>query len=180
MRKTRKNAEEPTPTTDEETTEGEKQKVVSLPYVKGLSEDIERACKQLDMRMVFRSGKTMRSLLTRVKNAVPSEKVKGVIYKVDCTCGSSYIGETNKTLEVRLKEHERAVETDNRKKNGIAVYANNTWHSIDWAKAEIIDKEQNWCKRRVKEALYIKEMKAQMNLDQGLTLNNVWCMLPLT
>ena len=40
--------------------------------------------------------------------------------------------------------------------------------------------EQNWLKRRVKEVLHIKETKAQMNLDHGLTLDDVWCTLPLT
>ena len=30
--------------------------------------------------------------------------MKGVAYKVDCSCGSTYIGETGRTLDVRLKE----------------------------------------------------------------------------
>lgn len=129
---------------------------MSFPYVRGLSKQMEKACKHLNIRLVFTSRRTLRSLLTRVKNTVPPEKVKGVVYKVECCCGSTCIGETNRTLEVRLKEHKRAVKTDNRN-NGIAVHANDTWHSIEWNKAEVIDSEQNWLKRRVKEALHIKE-----------------------
>ena len=114
-----------------------------------------------------------------MKNTVPPEKSKGVIYKVECTCGSTYVGETHRTLEVRMKEHKRAVKNNNRN-NGIAVYANDTEHSSDWEKAEVIDKEQNWRKRRVEEALYIKEVKAQMNLDRGMALDGVWSTLSLT
>ena len=63
---------------------------------------------------------------------------------------------------------------------GIAVHANDTEHSIDREKAEVIDREQNWRKRRVKDALYIKEVKAQMNLDRGMALDGVWSTLSLT
>ena len=49
------------------------------------------------------------------------EKVKGVVYKVDCSCGSTYVGETGRTLEVRMKEHKRAVRMD-QANNGIELF----------------------------------------------------------
>lgn len=121
---------------------------------------MKKPAKHFNVRQVFRSSRTWRSLLTKVKKTVTPEKVKGVMYKVECTCGSTYIGEMNRTL------------TDNRKK-GIAVHANNTLHSFNWDKVEVIYREQNWSKRIVKEALHIKETEAQMNLDQCPTLNKV-------
>jgi hypothetical protein len=45
------------------------------------------------------------------------EKKKGVIYKVLCRCSNNtYIGETGRTLDVRLKEHRRAVKVNNSSK----------------------------------------------------------------
>ena len=56
----------------------------------------------------------------------------GVVYKVECDCGYAYIGETGRTLNVRLKEHQRAVSHAD-DKNGIAVHANAyTKHTIQW------------------------------------------------
>ena len=46
-------------------------------------------------------------------------------------------------------------------------------HSIDWENARIIDREQNWKKRRIKESLYIRN-KDNYNLDSGLALSHVW------
>lgn len=87
---------------------------------------------------LFRSQRTLHSLLTRVKNKPAKEKVKGVIYRVHCSCGYTYVGETSRTLEIRLKEHKRTVRTD-QSNNGIAVHANKTWHSILWDSAEVLD-----------------------------------------
>ena len=33
------------------------------------------------------------------------EKKSGVVYEVPCNCGKVYIGETERTLETRMKEH---------------------------------------------------------------------------
>ena len=83
---------------DDEKSEEDTTTLFCLPYVKGLSESIERSCKQLDIKFAFKSRRTLRQLLTRVKNPIPPEK-KGVIYKVNCGCGNTYIGEMGRTLD---------------------------------------------------------------------------------
>ena len=54
-----------------------------------------------------------------VKNKRDMDKVKGVVYKIDCECGHTYVRKTGRTLEVRIKEHKRAVRYDDGN-NGIA------------------------------------------------------------
>ena len=100
----------------------------------------------------------------------------GVVYKVDCSCGSTYIGETCRTLDVRLKEHKRAVKS-NQSTNGIAVHADKTGHDIQWDSAQVLEHEPKWWKRRYKEALRIQAESTTMNLDQGLQLNSIWSTL---
>ena len=147
--------------------------LLCLPYIRGLSESIERSCANLDMKIAFTAKKTLCSLLTNVKGRPTREKVKGVVYKVDCSCGNTYIGETGRTLGVRLKEHKRAVRMD-QPNNGIAVHANKTRHDILWDSAEVLEQETNWTKRRFKEALQIQAADKTMNLDTGLQLNPIW------
>ena len=43
----------------------------------------------------------------------------------------------------------------------------NTGHSIDWEKTKVLDRESNWFRRGVKEAINIRRMKPDLNLDQG-------------
>lgn len=69
----------------------------------------------------------MRSELVRVKKRLEEKKWKGVVYSIGCTCGDEYIGETGRTLDIRLKEHKRAVQWGD-KNNGISACQ----HRIDW------------------------------------------------
>ena len=80
---------------------------VQLPYIAGVSEWIRRVCKDFNIRVVFRSGPTLRSLLTRVKDPFPMEKQANVVYKNPCTCGKVYIGR----LHIDLKHVWRSIRT---------------------------------------------------------------------
>jgi hypothetical protein len=91
--------------------------------VQGLSEKIQITVRKLEIKTIFKSGGTLRSVLTRVKTKTPKLKKKGVVYKVPCRdCAASYIGEMGRSLQKRITEHKYAVKTNNRK-NGIAVHA---------------------------------------------------------
>ena len=153
----------------------EEPRICCLPYIRGFSENLERACHQL----VFKSTRTLRSLLTKVKSRTEEEKIKGVIYRVQCSCGDTYIGETGRTMDVRLKEHKRAVKTNNQN-NGIAVHANKTRDDIQWDSVEVLERESNLYKRKFKEALHIKDENSLMNLDQGFQINPIWSTLQIT
>ena len=69
-----------------------------------------------------------------------------MVYKVDCSCGYTYIGETGRTIEIRIKEHKRAVQRGD-KTNGIAVHANQfPSHGIQWDSCKVLEQEQIWYK----------------------------------
>ena len=115
-----------------------------LPYVQGLTERRERACNKLDVRAVFKSSKTLRGHLCRVKGKQPLDRTKGVIYNIPCTCGREYIGETGRNLRVRIGEHKYAIQRGNMS-NAIAVHVHETEHPIDWDSARVIDREKQFC-----------------------------------
>ena len=165
-----------TTTTDSTEPADDKPKILCLPYVRDLSESIERSCRDLNLKIVFQSRRTLHTILSKVKDNPAEEKVKGVVYKIDCSCGDTYIGETGRTLKVRLKEHKRAVCTQ-LSTNGIAVHVNQTGHDIEWNSAQVLERESKWWKRRYKEALRIQAESTTMNLDQGLQLNSIWSTL---
>ena len=76
-------------------------------------------------------------------------------------------------MKQRVSEHKRAV-SKAEPSNAIAVHTATTLHAIAWEESEIIDQESNWERRRVKEALHIKETPNTLNSDPGLLLNPVW------
>ena len=65
---------------------GESEEGRPPPYVAGISEWIRRVCKNFNTRVVFKSGPTRCSLLTKVKDTLPMEKQENAVYEVPCTC----------------------------------------------------------------------------------------------
>ena len=98
---------------------------------------------------------------------------RGVVYEVPCRdCNRTYIGETGRSLQERLTEHRYAVQTANMN-NGIAAHTWNQQHQVNWDSAKVKMFEQHLWKRKVLEAICIKETRENNNLDCGLNMNQV-------
>ena len=76
---------------------------ITIPCIAGVSEEIRRVCWNYDVRVAFKTGRTLRSKLTRVKDPLPLEKQAMVVYRIPCSCGKVYIGKTIWRMELRLK-----------------------------------------------------------------------------
>ena len=81
--------------------------------------------------------------------------VKGVVYSIPCAeYSSTYVGETGRTLRVRMAEQRRAVKNKDPRKR-IAMHVQKNVHTINWQEAKILGSEDNWGKRRILETLVI-------------------------
>jgi hypothetical protein len=59
---------------------------------------------------------TLRNTLTKVKDPTDTKTRIGTVYKVTCAeCPATYVGETWRTLDCRIKEHKRSTEKQRRK-----------------------------------------------------------------
>ena len=70
--------------------------------VHGVSEKIQRICIRAGIRVCFKFGRTLCSMLTSVSPRRSPNGMKGCLH-----CNRSYIGETGRTLDIRLSEHRR-------------------------------------------------------------------------
>ena len=124
---------------------------VCLPYVKGLTERIQKICSPYDIRRVFTSGSTLRRYLLRVKPPTEFNMTKNCVYSIPCSCGKTYKGETGHPLKVRLEEHPEAVVRGEIEKSGMAdhIWKEKGNHLPLWDKVEIIDRDEHWRIRRL-------------------------------
>ncbi len=99
--------------------------ILIVPYIAGLSERIQRVCRDFDIKTAFKSGKTLRSHLTKVKDTtgIPITTESSIVYSIPCSCGKVYIGETTRRLEQRVKEHQDACKRGDEKVSAIAEHA---------------------------------------------------------
>ena len=149
--------------------------LVVIPYVTVMSEDVRRVCRKFNIRVVFKSGRTIRSMLTKVKDTLPPGKQSNVVYRIPCSCGQVYIGETKRRLETRLKEHRDACERGMMEKSAVAEHAWEHHHPIHWEETTVLDHGRGQ-ELLVKEALHIQmtPVKERFNRDGGLEVPGCW------
>ena len=141
---------------------------VVFPYVKNVSESIQRILTRLNIRTCFRPVRTLRQFLVHPKDQLPMSRVSRVVYSIPCQdCDKTYIGETGRTLEHRVKEHKRAYTSANSLNSAVAEYSLEHGHSIKWGGAEVVSVIQRWYHRCFVESWHIRGNKYSMNRDRG-------------
>lgn len=150
----------------------------AIPYVQGMSEAIAMILRPLGVKVAHRASQWKWSVCAGIKDPIPTDRKKGVVYKVPCgDCDAVYVGETLRTLPTRLKEHQRHTRKCELERSAIAEHACTLAHVIDWEKASVMDQEQDWTCRKIKEALHISLVKSAtpvMNKDDGRKISKVW------
>ena len=102
---------------------------ITLPYIHGTTNKIANILKKKDIRVAFAPPNSVKNWLDKAKVPVDPKNHKGV-YKIPCSCGEAYIGETGRSIETRLKEHSADLRYDRIKSSAIAEYSHNTKHHI--------------------------------------------------
>ena len=128
------------------------------------------------MKVVFKSGRTLCSMLTKVKDELPMEKLSKVVYRIPCSCGKAYIGETIRRLETRTKEHLDACRKGMTEKSALAEHAWENHHPIRWEETSIVDRARRHGELLLKEALHIQMTPAEdrFNCNGGVELPGCW------
>ena len=99
--------------------------------------------------------------------------VLGSIYNIECsTCAWNYVGETGRTIEERKKEHLQAVRQMDVQRSDVARHAIEDGHDVDVKGMHLIEKEKNWKKRVIKEALWTKKLRSNNKVKHDL--GQVW------
>ncbi len=153
--------------------QGEKKKkgLAVIPYVKGLGEKIKRILKSHNVATAFKPHTTLRSSLVAPKDKIKKDNKTGVVYHIKCKCGEDYIGETERQFKDRFPEHHRRSSID---KSAMATHIHGANHAID-KEFSLLDQEENWHRRGVKEAINIRRHRPTLNRDEGrYQLSHVW------
>ena len=140
----------------------------TIPYTKGISENISHILQPFNNCVAHKPYTILRQLLTHVKDKDDPRNRKGAVYKISCSdCRVSYIGETSKNLTTRLTERKRA----KRKRdvnNHIAEHHRLTNHTIDWDSAQCLTYSTNYFQRLTLESWFTNlEQTQQVSTTNG-------------
>jgi hypothetical protein len=148
LNKALKKAKESLINTDQETP----LTTVVIPYIKGLSEKMRRINNKFRIRTAFKNNKTIRSVVTGLRPNNSEYKTKNAVYKIGCSCGRNYYGQTSRPTLVRMNEHRKLLSKGEQKNSKLVEHSIMENHKIEWGSTGIIFKEPNWKRRNVLEA----------------------------
>ena len=146
----------------------------AVPYVPGLSERIAKVLRPHRIKVAHKS-KRLRGHLVNVKDPVEQSKKKGAVYEIKCSCGSSYIGESGRPKQDRLKEHTADIKHGRCDTSATARHFGTCGGDLNPFEARTLAIERHWKKRKIREAIEIRQLRPSMNLDSGgVQLSPIW------
>ena len=103
-----------------------------------------------------------------------------IIYKLTCICGDEYVGETSKEAQIRANQHLKALMD---KKPELSSFAEHyiTKHNLlsdslindtNPFTLSILYKCNSYLDRKIREAMFIKQLKPKLNKNIGLYLTS--------
>ena len=79
-------------------------------------------------------------MLVYLKDPVPVEERKGVVYSIPCVeCTSVYIGQTGRSLKQHVSEHHHALKNGDIQTSALAEHVFKTGHAVDLSQSEVLD-----------------------------------------
>ena len=125
---------------------------ISIPNSKA-AESIVNELETAGIKIAVTSGKKIGGMLTEKKGSDYQDF--SVVYKVPCgSCDKSYIGETGRGINIRIKEHKRDLRND-MDYSAFVVHAHETHHLLKWEEATVLASCKNKGNRKATEAAYI-------------------------
>ncbi|KAJ8962177.1 hypothetical protein NQ318_018136, partial [Aromia moschata] len=105
------------------TKNGYKENRQSMPHPenKRVTDKLKKTLSKKNIGVRFRTVKKIQQVLPSNKDPVPRLLTKGV-YELKCTCGKSYIGQTGRSIQCRIKEPQRHTRLGNTDKSAIAEH----------------------------------------------------------
>ena len=91
-----------------------------------------------------------------LKDTVDLAKQDGVVYRIPCEGGKVYIGETGRSMQERIKEHDRDIRLTRTQTSTVPEHAYEPDNYPIWNEVKFINWNPHWYTYRVKEAIYIR------------------------
>ena len=137
-----------------------------LPYLGNISHNIKKELqltikKQLpDSKLRFIHATTKLEHYFHTKDPQSHLRRSNVIYRLNCSCGSFYIGQTRTNLIKRLQDHQTSDISE-----ACNHIQSNTDHKVDFNNPQILTHSPDKYKLLVPESLFVQQLKPDLNLD---------------
>jgi len=145
--------------------------VFRLPFIGAYSYNIQQELRNIRQHfkldeVVFRLIHDTCKLKSRfpIKDPQPLLSRSNVVYKLKCSCGDAYIGQTKRNLLTRINEHRKSIQSEVN-----AHLERNPTHTVNFTEPEILASARGGKQLLLLESLLIQEHRPALNVDNTST-----------
>jgi hypothetical protein len=144
--------------------------VAFLPLVHTTFNHISRVLPKHNIKTVGLPPRKLSSFLRPVKDHL-ALKTPGV-YSIPCECEKMYIGQTGRSIETRVKEHQRHIRLAHPEKSAVAEHSINLGHRIELPNTGILEKSR-YMDRIISDAIEIELHPNNINREDGFFIRDL-------
>jgi hypothetical protein len=149
--------------------DNEPKAIAFFPFVGTVFNRISRVLARNNIKSLGLSHMKLSSLLRPVKDHLGLRTLG--IYRIPCECGRVYIGQTGRSVDIRLKEHQWRIRLEHPDKAAVAEHSIDQGHRNHFHYSAILASKTRYMDRIVREAIEIELHPYNINRECGFCLS---------